>query len=220
MIVTNDFVYFHKGKTGGDKFYSLMNSNTCFTESIVYQNYNPGKYGRNNNWQKHNSIFDLLRLGYDIDTLRCFLGFRKLSSWLLSFANHHFYNNFKYDCAIEHINKKLNKGLIIKHNDPSLLKELNIYDDWNWIYADTIWHVLTQLTNKPTFIRQEYLLEDFNQKIAIPYYNVKLSNGYNNLINAFDKSDSPFKINDIETIYRNNPKWSDIEKELYNDENS
>ncbi len=218
MIVTNDFVFFHKGKTGGDKFYELINKHEIFRDSIIHQDYIRGKNGRNINALKHSSFWWLEKSNYDTDCFVYVLGLRKLSSWILSFANHHLYKLYKNtDVAIKHINKQLNKGLIIKHGSNLSVKNLDIYDDWNWIYADHFWSELTRLKKMPIFIRQEYLLKDFNQRIAIPYYDTALSNDYDNLINAFGKTDSPFTINDIETIYRNNPTWSDIERKLYND---
>jgi hypothetical protein len=221
MIVANDFVYFHKGKTGGDKFYELINKHEIFRDSIIYQDYIRGKDGRNINSLKHNTLWWLKQNNYNTEFMDYVMGFRQLPSWLLSFANHHLYEPYKdTDVAIKHINKQLNKGLIIKHGDSLLIEELNIYDDWNWIYADNFWQILIQLKNKPIFIRQEYLLEDFNRKIALPYYNIKLKQDDNNLINNFDKSDSPFKISNIETIYRDNPLWTKLEKELYNDKDS
>ena len=216
MIVTNDFVFLHKGKTGGDKFYELINKHEIFRDSIIYQDYIQGKDGRNINSLKHNSFWWLERNNYNTENLDYVMGFRKLSSWILSFANHHLYNLYKdTDIAIKHINKQLNKGLIIKHGSNWSVKNLDIYDDWNWIYADHFWLELARFERMPIFIRQEYLLEDFNRKVGLPYFQTKLKQDDNNLINNFDKSDSPFKINDIETIYRNNPTWSDIERKLY-----
>lgn len=216
MIITNDFIYFHKGKTGGDKFYNLMNSQKNFKDSIIYQNYTPDNNGRNTNQRKHGNIWQLQRQYCDINTIQCVLGFRKLSSWLLSFANHHLYNRFKKPSDIKHINTQLNQGLIIKH-DTILPTDIDIYNDWNWIYADNVWQLLLRFNKKPEFIRQEYLLKDFNVKIAKPYYNIVLSERHNNLINNFNQSNSPFRINDMETIYKNNPFWTKLEKELYND---
>ena len=219
MIVANNFIFIHKGKTGGDKFYELMNTHKVFRDSIMHQDYICGKDGRNSNSLKHNSLWWLYQQHYNIDAMKFVMGFRQLPSWLLSVTNHHFYDKYVDNpVAVRRINEQLNQGLIIKNKHNS--DRLDIYNDWNWIYADNSWQDLIRLASPPTLIRQEYLLKDFNQKIAIPYYNIELTNDYNNLINAFDKTDSPFRVNDMETIYKNNPLWTKLEKELYNDKHS
>lgn len=229
MILTDKFLYIHKGKTGGDKFHQLMNINKVFTDSIRYQTYWPNELGENTDPNKHHEYWAGVRLlGSIIDSVEIIFGFRKLSSWLLSFANHHLYDRYIDDSvAIGHINAQLNKGFIPKHfmrnritSEEEEEIEVDIYDDWTWMFADSFWGTYNQIKTKPKFIRQEYLLKDFNDKVAMPYYNIRLSEWTNNKINAFDKSDSPFKINDIETIYRNNPLWTKLEKELYDDQDS
>jgi len=223
MILTDNFLYIHKGKTGGDKFHQLMNINKVFISSIRYQSYWPNELGQNINPNKHYEYWASRRLlGTVIDSLDIIFSFRKLSSWLLSFANHHLYDLYIDDSvALKHINAQLNKGLIPKHFMKNRIDSgVDIYDDWTWMFADSFWNTYHQIKVRPKFIRQEYLLKDFNNKVAIPYYNMALSEWTNTQINAFDKSDSPFKINDTETIYRNNPLWTKLEKELYNDEDS
>jgi hypothetical protein len=215
MIVTNDFVFLHRGKTGGDKFTQLMNSNNVFKNSIIYQNYNPNEEQHNADPDKHHDYFAAKKyFGEHVDSLSIILGFRKLSSWLISCANQHFLEKYTSTKDIRHLNKQLNQGLIIKFN--LLGNEYNIYDSWNWLYADNFWNVFTQINNKPSFIRQEYLLKDFNNIIAKPYYDIELSSWNNTLINKFEGT-SPFKITKkgFETMYSNNPLWTSLEKELY-----
>lgn len=192
MIITKEFIWFHLGKTGGDMFHYLMNK--YYKKHIIFQHdvEDPHKHV-NIPPKEYKHIKNYI------------IGFRKLPSWIISHNRHQLEyecKNMSYDDAVNHTKNSriVFKGFI--DSPDNFLKE----------------YVRNNTIDRTSFIRQEYLLEDFT-KIAGNYL------GKNKTIVEEEKE--TIKNSNTETkqitltheeenlLYKLNPFWSSIESVLY-----
>jgi len=196
MIVTNKFIWFHFGKTGGNMFHYLMN--TYYKNEIVFQHdvSDPEKHLRPCEVpQEYSRIKNYV------------IGFRRLSSWLISHNRHH---NICYDppetihLPVEEVIEATKKGKMIMRGEVTDHKP----DEMMVNYEIP--------SNNFEFIRQESLLSDFfiltskyfeaNKSILNDTSVIHKNNTKQHVV--LDEKDNAY-------LYKLNPLWAEKEHGLY-----
>lgn len=190
MIVAKDFIWLHMGKTGGNMFHYLMNK--YYQKHIIFQHSidDPLKHCNYRNIPENYKTIN-----------NYILGFRKLPSWIISHNRHHHSsqdNTVLYEATKS--GRLMFQGKITNNIPDNML--------YNFISIPTNQNI--------EFIRQEFLLQDF-VNITSKYF-IK-----NDLIldetTRMNQNNVAPKIEltqqDIDNLYKNNPSWSSIEKQIY-----
>ena len=206
MILTDKFVWFHFGKTAGD-----------FTRN-VFETYIPeqitdsiGTLNKN----KHIRPVDFYVKNKNLSDLPAIINFRKLSTWICSYNRHHLIHvlnkseEIQYD-LVDFCAKQTKNGLVIQN--PSKICNMDIRD---WGSAD-IFMDAVYLTHKFQFIRFENIQKDL-EKLIEKYFQKKIHINKNKINQNIVVPTISLTKNDIAKIYDNNPKWSKLEKEVYNE---
>jgi hypothetical protein len=196
MIITNEFIWLHFGKTGGDMFHYLMNK--YYSDKIVFQH-------KTTDPNKHQNI-TFVKQKHIKNNTKYLMGFRKLPSWILSHNKHHLRKKYK-DIGVEKylINATKENKLII-HSKKTDFKPDDMLKD-----------ISENLNIKNiNFIRQEYLLRD-SYNILGTFYgyneNILLEEEMKN--KNFVNFDCCLSNDDIIYLYKNNPTWASLENQIY-----
>ena len=216
MIITRHFIFIHFGKTGGDKFFQLMNK--YYAYDILTQHYVKGDDHTNTNPEKHMQMENIRKIyaqQFNLKYLDHVVGFRKLTNWICSHNSHQLTNKYKDidNKKLDFVNEQSNQGKIIRSNSST-----NIYDSDNWLYADNALYPALQGTICPIFIRQEKLLADFISKIAYRYYDSQNIEDNTIINSAYSEYQVTIDTDNLATIHKNNPFWSEMEERIYSDE--
>lgn len=191
MIITDKFIWFHLGKTAGDMFHYLCNE--YIGKHILYQH-------NIKDPQKHN---DYTHIPNEHKHIKNYLiGFRKLSSWIVSHNRHHL-RKCK-ELSLEDVQRCTEEGILIFDDSISVHKP----DDLLNSYLGDL--------DKIQFIRQEYLIQDFIDIIG-KYYKVDSNIIQDQTKQNMNDQAPNIKITkaNIEKIYTQNPIWHNLEKTLY-----
>lgn len=203
MIITEKYNYFHIPKTGGTKLRQLL------TEFSIQKN-------NGLIWQgvgKEEMHLQEIPEEYAGDKKKTLIGFRKLSDLILShnafFLRWGFEKKFDPDLW-DFVKEQTISGRIYDFNSKSRKQTKD-----RFVTVDESYERLLKIKNA-FYIRQEYLLEDtynFIQSVCINcdpsiLYRGDRVNG--NQFPQFMLSDK-----DKKQMYKDNPVWTKIEKELY-----
>lgn len=196
MIITNEFIWLHFGKTGGDMFHYLMNK--YYKDKIVFQH-------KTTDPNKHQNI-TFVKQKHIKNNIKYLMGFRKLPSWILSHNKHHLKKKYKNIGVEKYLINTTKENRLIIHS-----KRTDFTPDC------VLKNIIKNLDiNDINFIRQEYLLTD-SYNILGKFY------GYNENI-LLDKEtknknykdfDLYLSSDEIEYLYKNNPIWASLEKQIY-----
>lgn len=192
MIITKEFIWFHLGKTGGDMFHYLMNK--YYKEHIIFQHDTKDP-------RKHIKVppkeYEHIK--------KYVIGFRRLPSWIISHNRHKLKNECKYLSYEEIVEHTKNNTLVFKSSfsSPDIFLK-------GYVHRDMI--------DRTSFIRQEYLLEDFT-KIIGNYLgkNKTIIEEEKKTIKNSNTETKQIKLTNEEEklLYKLNPFWSSIESVLY-----
>jgi len=216
MIIHKDFVWLHIPKTNG----TVTHDNICKYISQKDIQYKFLIHQPN----KHLSYNDLLLKfkRYNLENKIMISNFRKLPRWIMSYNVHvaRARKVLKKSMIINTIIDKTNKGLIFV-NPKKLTVECDIlrYYKLNeyWQPADIYVDYFFSKRMPDLWIRQEFFDKDFMKAISRfsdHDFSKKPLNTEIKRTNSPEKYMSIDKL-DLQTIYKNNPKWHDIEKKIY-----
>lgn len=191
MIITDKFIWFHLPKTGGTTFHYLTNK--LYRERILFQ------YEATDP-RKHSVDIP----GEFQHIQNYIIGFRKLPSWIISHNRHH---SRRYSIKELHLYTKQNlvlypKNSQLKCSSPDFILNKYYNKDRNIKYQ---------------FIRQEFLLQDYNSIVG-KYFGTKEELLKKNKCQKNVNKRSPainLEQSDIKFLYEQNPLWASIEQEIY-----
>ena len=197
MIWNEQFVWLHMPKTGGT------------TMSRIFRNIDDSTLNIDDNSKdkKHDSEYDRKKRDntWNIGIRRRIINIRRLSSWLISDWKH----------KREHMQLP---NLSFEPVKCGLFYSIKL--GGVWVTAD-YWLKYFKIDEQTQILRLEYLENDFKKYIyplTKPRNNTIEFNRKDNSIELHEKQAKLYNItnqSDLNTIYRNNPYWAEIEDRLY-----